>query len=577
MLFAWGKALCLRWDRLGEHSDALAAAAALGEAVSESEELQNHYFAFESARWLANLASLQNSWADASAAYGRGMRALERLLALQVARPSKEDWLSKATDFVTDAAYAACMCGDLRTAVATLERGRATLFADSAAHLTLLLQEAAENGHKTRVQRFLDATDQVRRLQGDLTSLPASSETGALAAAQREVEDGLQDVRSIPGLQSFLATPTFEDAVEAARIAPIVYLLSVRDTGLALIVRSDGTVQPLFLPDLRDEELVPRVNDYADKLDKLSDDDVGSWLQTLRSLLAWLWRVAMAAVLDAVGEPDVVLIPTGLLAILPLHAAGEAQGSATCFLDRCAPSYAPSARALLSALDAADTAPAESILAVEEPKPTSAGLLPAAAAEVAAALSHFVKSDHLSGRMADRRSILRAIPGHNVLHFACHAFAVPQEPLAGGLLVSGDQVLTVADFLRLRLSPTRLAVLSACETALPGGVLLDEVVGLPSALLQAGLGGVIGSLWPVPDTSTMLLMSRFYKLWREKGMGPRDALAGAQRWLKAVSIEELQTDYASVTGQYDAGMADSSETRPYASPYHWAGFVYVGG
>ena len=56
----------------------------------------------------------------------------------------------------------------------------------------------------------------------------------------------------------------------------------------------------------------------------------------------------------------------------------------------------------------------------------------------------------------------------------------------------------------------RLAVLSACETAQPGTELPDEVVALPTGLLQAGVAGIVASQWSVPDRATAMLMAEFY-------------------------------------------------------------------
>jgi CHAT domain len=54
---------------------------------------------------------------------------------------------------------------------------------------------------------------------------------------------------------------------------------------------------------------------------------------------------------------------------------------------------------------------------------------------------------------------------------------------------------------------------SACETASIGTELPDQVV-LPAGLLQAGVAGVVASLWAVPDATTAVLMARFHALWR---------------------------------------------------------------
>ena len=91
-----------------------------------------------------------------------------------------------------------------------------------------------------------------------------------------------------------------------------------------------------------------------------------------------------------------------------------------------------------------------------------------------------------------------------------------------------DEMLTVADLLDKRLPGARLATLSACETGVVGTNLPDEVVALPTAFTQAGFAGVVASLWSVADVSTAMLMERFYRLWREEGRTPAQALrAGA--------------------------------------------------
>ena len=79
-------------------------------------------------------------------------------------------------------------------------------------------------------------------------------------------------------------------------------------------------------------------------------------------------------------------------------------------------------------------------------------------------------------------------------------------------LLAGNRWITLR-VLAMKLH-VRLAVLSACETALPGTGLPDEVVALPTGLLQAGVAGVIASQWAVPDLGTAILMAEFYRRWR---------------------------------------------------------------
>src|SRR5436190_27462 len=59
----------------------------------------------------------------------------------------------------------------------------------------------------------------------------------------------------------------------------------------------------------------------------------------------------------------------------------------------------------------------------------------------------------------------------------------------------------------------RLAVLSACQTGLPGVRAPEEVTNLPTSLVVAGAAGVVGSWWKVLDERTAMLMVAFYERW----------------------------------------------------------------
>jgi CHAT domain-containing protein len=124
-------------------------------------------------------------------------------------------------------------------------------------------------------------------------------------------------------------------------------------------------------------------------------------------------------------------------------------------------------------------------------------------------------------------------------------------------------------------------VLSACETAVPGIELPDELIGLPGGLLQAGASGVIGSLWRVGDEATALLMRRFYRGWLEEALEPAEALRRAQRWVR----DATRADHAAEIPQLFADAAERvperlrpfwERARLHAAPVHWAAFVHVG-
>ena len=73
-------------------------------------------------------------------------------------------------------------------------------------------------------------------------------------------------------------------------------------------------------------------------------------------------------------------------------------------------------------------------------------------------------------------------------------------------------------------------MLSACETGLydinrnP-----DEFIGLPGTFTALGAAGVLGTLWPVSDAATALLIAKFYELHMGRGARPADGVARGRR------------------------------------------------
>jgi CHAT domain-containing protein len=203
--------------------------------------------------------------------------------------------------------------------------------------------------------------------------------------------------------------------------------------------------------------------------------------------------------------------------------------------------------------------------------------------EVAAAAQALPADTVMLAAEARAERVLAEIAAADVAHLACHGQADLQNPLDSRLALAGGEQLRLSDLLALR-SQLRLAVLSACETSIPGLDLPDEVISLPTGLLQAGVGGVVASLWAVPDRTTALLMTEFYRHWRRGGSAPADALRRAQLWVRDTAPADK---YDHLLAEIDAGrlpdqterlaaavqFADQDEDARIAA---WAGFTYVG-
>ena len=306
----------------------------------------------------------------------------------------------------------------------------------------------------------------------------------------------------------------------------------------------------------------------------------------------------------SLGLARAVLIPQGWLGLLPLHAAwtecrplegsipSEGAAGRRYALDRICFSYAPNANALRTAQATAARVAPDRLLAVDQPWPVSANPLPNSSLEVAAACEHFAPDRRkvLGGEAATEKDVRTLLPRYSVVHCSCHGLAGFARPLEGGLLLAHDEVLSLGDILALRLEKTRLAVLSACETGVPGLELPDEVISLPTGLLQAGVAGIVASLWSVSDISTMVLMSRFYDLWKGQAMEPAEALRQAQRWVRDTSNGQKAEYFKGFLPEFGVqkmplSVADtlykaSTLARPHENdfehPFHWAAFGYTG-
>lgn len=417
------------------------------------------------------------------------------------------------------------------------------------------------------------------------------SQVDAIRAARAELDGVIGEIRRVDGFERFLSPPTFDDVSRVASPSPLVYVTVARFGGLALVVRGSD-VTHISLDTLTDDQVRGRVEAHLTAYRRRRDGQAewAAWGRSLDLTTRWLWEEAMGPVLTELGKAsEVFVVAGGLLGLLPLHAAWTEDGSMPTgrryAVDQLSFSYAPSARALEAARELAAAVPCRNLLAVVDPAPVPAKQLPYARWEAMGfrAVTGLPGAD-LPGRKATPIAFTQAVSDADVLLLACHGRANLEQPLESGLLLAGGRV-TLRDLMEMRLQ-VRLAVLSACETALPGTDLPDEVVGLPTGLLQAGVAGVVASQWAVPDRATAMLMTEFGRVWAG-GLTPAAALRQAQRWLRDttndqklehwLSVAEEVPALAPVVEEFEEWLsAVEPEARDHAHLGAWAVFAHVG-
>lgn len=591
------------------------------------------------ARTLGHLAFDHQRWDIARDAYEKAFAAHTVLMQTSFTRSGKQVDLREMQIVPARAAYANFQLGDNEGAVELLEQGRAQLLREALERQRRDLEQLPALGFKKLYQDYLQAMKRFNGLQA--SGKPKNTHSTDWISKVDRVLDELnfaataireQAGQDHPQYRYFMHALPFAEIQKQAVASPLVYLSTTSAGGLALAVTKQG-VQAFELPGLKQESLLKHIwSSSAEEEERLSvhiDQGLISlqdiqavsdgylsmyrlwnlspylvntsqelkgqiftvWQETLVKTTRWLWDVVMGDLISTLkkhGE-TFTLIPTGWLALLPLHAAwAEDPSTATgCryALDELTITYVPSAHALWQSMLWSER-PADHLMAVDNPD----GTLVFAADEVQAVLLEFknTKCKHLPGNKAQVETVKKEMQKAQVLHFSTHGVAGWEDEEQAHLKLA-DGELTLPDIFELNLERTRLAVLSACETGVPSLDLIEELLGLPAGMMQAGVPGVIGSLWAVNDMSTAMLMARFYSLWREEKQSPQEALRQAQIWLRDSTTRQkkklfkhfveqqgsrMNTDTAQVFYQHIGW--DDPDARIFASPFHWAAFTYTG-
>jgi CHAT domain-containing protein len=542
-----------RWMHTKDHADRARAREAYAEAfaIGAATHLPS---AFDIAAQWGGLAWQEKWWTEAGTAYQQATRVMHLAVRQQGSRADREWVVRKAPGVAARAALGLARSGALDDALVTLETGRAVLLTEMFDRRDVDYQRIASLAGDSVADDYQRLTDELTQLEARLLLTGPQGDRAVTVAIEeaRKQRSALQARMSGAArgaLSELDVPPTVAELRRAAGPATAVYLDTTGEGGLALILRPGGApVEYLELEDLT----VAAAMELVGALDwAVHEDNAEAGTEVAEEICEELWQLAMESLLPRLSDvAEVVLIPGGTLAGLPWHAAKLPGRSAGHVLDRLAVSYMPNVRSLPVARAAwRSMPPSLRVLAVEAPESASASPLRTEQEIAAVQACHGAdfRVISLPGPEATKPRLRDALAQFEVLHFAGHAQADP-DPLAGGLLLACDELLTIRDLLATGIGAARFAVLSACETARVEDLMSDEMVSFPTALMQCGFGGVVGSLWVARDMPTTRLMKAFYREWRGKSASPRQALRAA---------------------------VQANRDR-YASPLAWANFVYIG-
>ncbi len=163
-------------------------------------------------------------------------------------------------------------------------------------------------------------------------------------------------------------------------------------------------------------------------------------------------------------------------------------------------------------------------------------------------ISRSLKADLYVREQAGLQQFKKAMNNADIIHIATHAFADTNVSNGQGI-VFYDSSLLLNELYALH-THASLVVLSACETGIGKLNKTEGPISIARGFYYAGAGSVITSYWNVNDKSTAILFGDFY--------------ANMDGQLYNAALYKAKMNFL------------QNATITSASPYFWAGFVYIG-
>lgn len=366
----------------------------------------------------------------------------------------------------------------------------------------------------------------------------------------------LDEIRSKPGFEWFLAFPKEEHMKAAAHDGPLIVINLCPVGAEALIVQADE-IRCLSLPQLSVQEVKTKTETLRRARSTSSQDD-------MYPILEWLWDAVCFPILEFLkfqepcsenlnDWPHVWWIPTGRLAAFPFHAAGyHRRGAGETVIDRVISSYASSIKTMIDTRrrrPQPSVAPDSLGLLLSMPETPRHNRLPFAEQEVALLKDLWPKLGLQVTTPANelKDDVLKHLQDCQVFHFAGHGHANPTDPSKSALLLKDWETdpFTVGDLRNENLHAKQpfLAYLSACSTATVNAIaLVDEAIHPISILQLAGFRHAVGTLWEVSDPHCVDVARVLYETLRDFGLTDKAVCLGLHKAVRALRDREVEVE-----------------------------------
>lgn len=514
-------------------------------------------------QWQVHYGSALAAWglqdqADAEAQFAEALRLIETIRS-NLRTPQNRSYyaLNKAQVYKDYASFLDEQ-GRHAEALHAIERARSRSLVD----LLYTTQQAGTDNVATATDAVIEMARRRQALQQELAAATADlaqEDAPLIAGLTREAQllreyeraDSMYQTATL-GLsvseRIYTFNPLTADSVQATLHedeAMVIYNLraqhdytTTQGTSVAYIVLPDTVlVQAL---EVEPERMANTVRFFRALIEKKNSN---IWQPTARRLYQELLQPIVSQLPETTKHLH--LVPEGSLHYLPFAALQDDLG--TFLVEQYTLSVVPSA-SILKLNRANNPNRWRAVLLMGDPN----GDLPGARREVTR-IAERSPNRRLAvvGERVNQETLEELARSYDIIHLATHGRFVSRAPWRSHLEMHGD-VLSVDEIGRLDLD-AYLVTLSACETALGGGLTSDipdgdEWIGLNQAFLAAGTPSVLASLWAIDDQASSDFMIGFYE-----ALGPRG---------KSQALAQIQQRFLrQPTTQH---------------PYYWAAFTLVG-